>query len=62
MTGEQVRGLIGPPGRISRQILAHRQMEQWHYDQPHHLRLTFDSPRGQSPRLLSIRSSTSPAP
>jgi hypothetical protein len=55
MSPEQVRGLLGPPAHVSRQILAHRHIEQWLYDQPHHLRLQFDCPRGQKPQLQSVR-------
>lgn len=51
LTSDEVRAKLGPPNRISRQILAHRVREQWHYDQPIGLRLEFDSPRGQVPRL-----------
>ena len=52
MTPQQVRDAIGPPRRISRQILYHRYLEQWYYDSPVPFRLTFDCPRGQKPQLV----------
>ena len=56
MTPEQVRQLVGTPPRIARQILYHRYREQWIYETPFPIRLTFDCPRGQMPQLLSIPS------
>lgn len=53
MTPEQVRQLVGAPKQIARQILYHRYREQWIYDAPVPVRLTFDCPRGQKPQLLS---------
>lgn len=53
MTPEQVRAKVpSPPRRIARQLLYHRYLEQWIYDQPFPARLTFDCQRGQKPRLL----------
>ena len=52
MTPEQVRELVGAPRRIARQILYHRYREQWIYEVPLPLRLTFECRRGQKPRLL----------
>jgi hypothetical protein len=52
MTAEQVRAQVGPPKRIARQLLYHRHLEQWIYEQPISMRLTFDCLRGQKPRLL----------
>jgi hypothetical protein len=52
MTPEQVREQVGLPKRIARQILYHRHVEQWVYDQPVAARLQFDCPRGQKPRLV----------
>jgi hypothetical protein len=54
MTPEQVRQLVGAPKRIARQILYHRYREQWLYDTPFPIRLTFDCPRGQKPELLVL--------
>lgn len=52
---EQVSEKLGTPGRVSRQILLIGCIEQWHYGAPHHVRLTFDCPRGQRPQLQSVR-------
>src|SRR5215469_7940250 len=52
MTPEQVRDKVGSPKRIARQILYHRHVEQWIYDQPVAARLQFDCPRGQKPHLV----------
>lgn len=52
MTPEQVRTQVGSPKRTARQLLYHRYLEQWIYDQPYPVRLTFDCPRGQKPHLL----------
>jgi len=54
MTPEQVRQRVGAPNRVARQILYHRYREQWIYDAPLPVRLTFDCPRGQKPLLLSV--------
>lgn len=54
MTPDQVRGFVGPPRRIARQILYHRHIEQWFYDPPRPTRLQFDCPRGQIPFLLWV--------
>jgi hypothetical protein len=54
MTPEQVRRQVGAPKRIARQILYHRYREQWLYDTPSPICLTFDCPRGQMPELLAI--------
>ncbi|MGH7223628.1 MAG: hypothetical protein ACRELF_10395 [Gemmataceae bacterium] len=54
MTPEQVRKRVGAPTRVARQILYHRYREQWIYDAPIQVRLTFDCPRGQKPQLLSV--------
>jgi hypothetical protein len=52
MTPEQVRAKLPSPKRVARQLLYHRYLEQWIYDQPFTARLTFDCHRGQKPRLL----------
>jgi hypothetical protein len=52
MTPEQVRRIMGAPRHIARQIFYHRYREQWTYDAPVPIRLTFDCPRGQMPQLL----------
>ncbi len=53
MTPEQVRRFMGAPKQMARQILYHRYREQWIYDAPFLIRLTFDCPRGKKPQLLS---------
>jgi len=57
-----VRKILGPPSRISRQILSHRALEQWYYGPPHHLRLVFDCPRGLKPRVVQIHKIAPVAP
>jgi hypothetical protein len=52
----EVHERLGAPARISRQVVAHRAVEQWHYGPPRSLRLTFDCLRGQRPRLQSVHS------
>jgi hypothetical protein len=54
LSDQEVRRRVGPPGKTSRQILLHRSIEQWHYDAPRHLRLTFDCERGRKPTLRHI--------
>jgi hypothetical protein len=54
LTPEQVRRMVGAPKHVARQILYHRYREQWIYDAPTPVRLTFDCPRGQKPQLLLI--------
>ena len=55
MTPEQVLQLVGDPKHKARQILYHRYREQWTYDVPRPMRLTFDGPRGEVPQLLVIK-------
>lgn len=60
--GEVGKLLHDPPARVSRQVVAHRSVEQWHYGPPRGLRLTFLSFRGQPPRLQSVHSAARPQP
>ena len=60
MADDDVRQRLGPPPFVSRQILLHRAVEQWHYPAPRHLCLTFDLERGRKPVLREARS-TKPA-
>jgi len=60
LSPELVRGRLGAPPRVSRQVFLLRCLEQWHYGAPHHLRLTFNCPRGQKPALLSVHSLPAP--
>ncbi len=50
----KVRDILREPARISRQIISHRTLEEWHYGAPHYLRLVFDCPRGEKPTLVQI--------
>lgn len=52
MTMQQVRNRLGTPKHVVRQILYHRYLEQWIYQEPLDIRLTFDCPRGRKPQLL----------
>jgi hypothetical protein len=61
LSPDQVRARLGPPARVGRQLLAQRSVEHWHYGPPHNLRLTFDCPRGQTPRLVRTRPADGPA-
>ena len=55
VTAAEVRRLLGPPARISRQVLYRRSFEQWTYDDPRSMRLELDCVKGQEPRVLSIQ-------
>jgi hypothetical protein len=55
LSPDQVRQLLGPPGRTARQVLYHRAREQWLYDAPFSARLEFEYMRGQEPHLLSVQ-------
>jgi hypothetical protein len=58
MTSEEVGKRLGKPRRTARQILFHRYLEQWLYDEPRSLRLEFDCRRGQQPLLITEPSET----
>lgn len=60
LSPEQVRRLIGDPRHTGRQILYHRCLEQWLYEGSFSLRLEFDWPRGQEPRLQSVQPAGAP--
>jgi hypothetical protein len=55
LSPNQVRLLIGAPRHVSRQVLYHRCLEQWIYDSTFPVRLEFEYPRGQEPRLQSVQ-------
>jgi hypothetical protein len=57
---EEVKLRLGAPGRVSRQIYQLRCQEQWHFGPPHRLRVTFDCPRGQKPRVTKVHSPGGP--
>ena len=44
------------PKRVARQILYRRYLEQWVYDGPEAMRIEFDCPRGQEPKVIAIHS------
>lgn len=54
MTPEEVRQWVGTPQRVAREILYHRYREQWLYETPRPIRLTFECLRGQKPQLLAV--------
>src|SRR5262249_48869268 len=53
-TAAEVRQRLGPPVRVSRQILFRRPLEQWHYDAPRPLRVEFNCVRGEEPYVCSV--------
>lgn len=55
LTDQEVAKVLGSPNRTSRQVVAHRAVEQWHYSAPLDCTLTFEVFRGQRPRLQSVR-------
>jgi hypothetical protein len=60
MSAEEVQKLLPRPRRIARQILFHRYLEQWIYDEPVPLRLEFDCRKGQRPFLLTDQDALPP--
>jgi hypothetical protein len=54
LSADEVRRLLGAPQHVARQILSQRCREQWVYDQAFQVRLEFDCPLGEEPRLLSV--------
>jgi hypothetical protein len=50
----EVRGRLGPPLRVSRQILFGRHLEQWVYEEPRPLRVEFSCVRGEEPYACAI--------
>ncbi len=54
MTPYQVRGRLGPPKRVGRQILYKRYLEQWTYDGPGPLIVEFDCVKGQEAHVLNV--------
>ena len=53
-TPAEVRGRLGPPLRVSRQILFGRHLEQWVYEDPTPLRVEFNCVRGEEPYVCAI--------
>jgi hypothetical protein len=56
MTATKVRKLLGPPERISRQVLYQRSVEQWSYTSPEPFLIHFDCTRSQEPIVRSVHS------
>jgi hypothetical protein len=50
----EVRARLGPPLRVSRQILFGRHLEQWVYEEPKPLRIEFNCVRGEDPYVCAI--------
>jgi hypothetical protein len=50
-----VKIMGGQPSRVSRQIFSHQAIEQWVYDPPRSIRVTFDCHRGKKPKVQSVR-------
>lgn len=53
-TPTEVRSRLGPPARVSRQILFGRHIEQWGYDDPRPFQVEFSCTRGQDPFVCAI--------
>jgi len=49
-----VRARLGPPVRVSRQVLFGRHVEQWVYQEPRPLRVEFNCVRGEDPYVCAI--------
>lgn len=58
-TPDEVLEVLGTKRKISRQLLHRRYLEQWVYEQPLPLVVTFEFRKGQPPRLFSIHSEKS---
>jgi hypothetical protein len=58
LSQEDVRRLLGLPQKISFQILYGRQLEQWNYERPNRLWLTFACTKNHMPTLQTVRSSS----
>jgi hypothetical protein len=61
-TPDQLRDRLGLAPHISRQVLYHRVVEQWTYDNPWMVRVEIDYPRGRQPRVLSVQPISLPRP
>ncbi len=62
LTPEQLRRQLGPPLHVNRQILSHRYLEQWLYEQPYLVRVEVDYVRGRKAYLLSVQPLMPPKP
>ena len=52
MTVEEVKGILGAPAHISREILFRRYIEEWQYDEPAGW-VEFNCVRGEQPYVLN---------
>ena len=50
----EVRARLGPPLRVSRQVLFGRHVEQWAYEEPRPFRVEFNCVRGEDPYVCAI--------
>lgn len=55
MSPDQIRTQLGPSRHINRQILYHRYVEQWIYEEPYFVRVEVDYVRGKKPHLLNVQ-------
>jgi hypothetical protein len=55
LSADQIRAQLGPPRHINRQILYHRYVEQWIYDEPYFVRFEIDYARNKKPHLLTVQ-------
>ena len=53
---QEVRQILGSPRHVSSQILFRRQIEQWNYDLPISVSLTFSCTEGHDIRLQAVHS------
>ena len=54
MTAREVHQLLGPPARVSRQILYRRYLEQWLYEGSSPFRIEFSALHRQEPQVLNV--------
>jgi hypothetical protein len=50
----EVRDRLGPPARITRQVLFRRVVEQWVYDGSRPARIEFATARGREPSVSAV--------
>jgi hypothetical protein len=61
MTLADVQQRLGRPGRIDRQILYRRHIEQWVYENPHPILVQFSCVRGEEPVVTAVLPIKGPA-
>ena len=54
MTANEVRQQLGPPVRVTRQVLYRRHIEQWVYENPQEIRVQFSCVRGEEPVVTGV--------